>query len=50
MNRRQAKALREGCCERKKAQVGCFLREKMSTNMNLARVTTKSKSKMQDSL
>src|SRR5882724_5423759 len=47
MNRRQVKALREGCHERKEAQVGVSPREKMNTNKNLARVTTKSKSKMQ---
>jgi len=47
MNRHQTKALREGCHERKKAWVGVSSREKMNTNMNLARVTTKSKSEMQ---
>ena len=47
MNRRQAKALREGCHERKKAWVGVSSREKMNTNINLVRVTTKSKSETQ---
>src|SRR5882724_6701660 len=47
MNRHQAKALREGCHERKKAQAGVSSREKMNTNMNLARVTTKSKHETQ---
>ena len=47
VNRRQVKALREGCHERKKAWVGVSSREKMNTNMNLARVTTKSKSRTQ---
>ena len=43
MNRRQTRALREGCRERKKAQAGVSSREKMDTNMNLARATTMSK-------
>jgi len=47
MNRCQTKVLREGCHERKKAQAGISSREKMNTNMNLARATTKSKSEMQ---
>ena len=47
MNRRQVKALREGCHERKEAQMGVSSREKMNTNKNLARVTTKSKSETQ---
>src|SRR5882724_9362474 len=47
MNRHQVKALREGCCERKEAQMGVSSREKMNNNKNLARVTTKSKSEMQ---
>ena len=47
INRHQVKALREGCHERKGAQTGVFSREKMNTNKNLARVTTKSKSKTQ---
>jgi len=47
MNRRQVKALREGCRERKEAQTGVSSREKRNTNKNLARATTKSKSKMQ---
>ena len=47
MNRRQTKALREGCHEIKKARAGVSSREKMNTNMNLARVTTKSKSETQ---
>ena len=47
MNRRQAKALREGCRERKEAQTGVSSREKKNTNRNLVRATTKSKSKMQ---
>ena len=47
MNRRQVKALREGCHERKKARTSVSSREKMNTNINLARATTKSKSKTQ---
>src|SRR5882724_12369943 len=47
VNRCQVKALREGCHERKEAQTGVSSREKMNTNKNLVRVTTKSKSKMQ---
>jgi len=47
MNRHQAKALRQGCHERKKAWAGVSSREKMNTNMNLARATTKSKSETQ---
>src|SRR5882724_10962440 len=47
MNRRQAKALREGCRERKEARTGVSSREKINTNRNLVRVTTKSKSEMQ---
>ena len=41
------KALREGCCERKKARTSVSSREKKDTNRNLARATTKSKSRMQ---
>src|SRR5882724_10960809 len=47
VNRHQVKALREGCHERKGAQVGVSSREKKNTNMNLARATTKSKSRTQ---
>jgi len=47
VNRCQVKALREGCCERKEAWMSVSSREKMNTNNNLARATTKSKSKMQ---
>jgi len=47
MNRHQAKALREGCRERKEAWTGVSSREKMNTNKNLARATTKSKSETQ---
>jgi len=47
MNRRQVKALREGCRERKEAWMGVSSREKINTNRNLARATTKSKSEMQ---
>ena len=43
----QGKALREGCHERKKAQVSVSSRVKKNTNRNLARATTKSKSRMQ---
>jgi len=41
------KALREGCRERKKARTSVSSRERMNTNIDLARATTKSKSKMQ---
>jgi len=47
MNRRQVTALREGCHERKETRMGIFSREKINTNKNLARVTTKSKSETQ---
>src|SRR5882724_7833547 len=47
MNRHQAKALREGCCERKEARTCVSSREKMNTNWSLARVITKSKSETQ---
>src|SRR5882724_1148606 len=47
VNRHQVKALREGCHERKKAQMGVSSREKKNTNRNLARATTKSKSMTQ---
>src|SRR5882724_5291544 len=47
MNRRRGKALSEGCCERKKAQMVVPSREKVNNNKNLVRATTKSKSKTQ---
>ena len=47
MNRRQGKALSEGCRERKKAWTVVSSREKVNNNKNLARATTKSKSKTQ---
>jgi len=47
MNGCQVKALGEGCHERKEAWMGVSSREKINTNRNLARVTTKSKSEMQ---
>src|SRR5882724_12747000 len=47
MNRHRGKALSEGFCERKKAQTVVSSREKINNNKNLARATTKSKSKMQ---
>src|SRR5882724_1730972 len=47
MNRCQVEALREGCRERKKARTNVSSRERMNTNIYLARVTTKSKSKTQ---
>ena|SRR5882724_8608899 len=47
MNRCQLKALREGCREIKEAWMGVSSREKMNTNRNLVRVTTKSRSKTQ---
>src|SRR5882724_6315713 len=47
MNDHQGKALREGCHERKKAWASGSSREKKDTNRNLARVTTKSKSRTQ---
>src|SRR5882724_2014878 len=46
MNRCQVKALREGCHKRKEARMGVSSREKMNTNKNLVRATTKSKSEM----
>src|SRR5882724_6879827 len=41
---RQGKALKEGCHERRWAQMGVSSREEINTNRNLARATTKSKS------
>jgi len=46
-NDHQGKSLREGCCEREWAWMSVSSREKNSTKRNLARATTKSKSKMQ---
>jgi len=39
MSRRQVKALREGCCERKEAWMGVSSRDKINTNRNLVRAT-----------
>ena len=47
VNRRQVKALREGCHEIKEAWVSVSSREKKSTNRNLVRATTKHKSRTQ---
>ena len=47
MSRHQVKALREGCRKRKETRTGVSSREKINTNRNLARVTTKSKSETQ---
>ena len=47
MNEHQEKAFREGCCEREQAQMGVSPTEKTNTKGYLARVMTKSKSKMQ---
>src|SRR5882724_8951405 len=47
VNRHQVRALREGCCERKEAWADVSSREKKNINRNLARVTTKSKSRTQ---
>jgi len=46
-NDHQAKALKEGCCEREWAWTSVSSREKTSTKRNLVRATTKSKSRMQ---
>jgi len=46
MNDHQGKPLREGCHEENGSDK-CIFREKNNTNRNLARVTTKSKSRMQ---
>ena len=46
----QGKALKEGCHERRWAQTSVSSREKINTNKNLARVTTKSKSETRQSL
>src|SRR5882724_11590036 len=43
----QGKALKEGCRERRWARMGVSSREEINTNRNLARVTTKSKSRTQ---
>ena len=47
MNDHQGKALEEGCHEREWAWTSVSSREKNNTKRNLARVTTKSKSRMQ---
>src|SRR5882724_10151905 len=47
INRSQVKVLREGCHKRKEAQAGVSSREKINTNRNLVRATTKSKSETQ---
>src|SRR5882724_11619391 len=47
MNRHQRRALSEGCRERKKARMVVSSREKINNNKDLARATTKSKSKTQ---
>jgi len=41
------RSLREGCCEREQAQMGVPSTEKTNTKWDLARATTKSKSRMQ---
>jgi len=38
----QGKALKEGCCERERAQTGVFPIEETSTKGDLARAMTKS--------
>ena len=48
MNDHQGKALKEGCCEREWAWMSVSSREKNNTKKNLVRVTTKSKSRMQE--
>ena len=47
MNRHQVKALREGCHESKEAWTGVSSKEKINTNRNLVRATTKTKSETQ---
>src|SRR5882724_10651339 len=47
MNSHQVKALREGCHEIKEVWMGVSSREKINTNRNLVRATTKSESEMQ---
>ena len=47
MNDHQGKALEEGCHEREWARTSGSSREKTNTKRNSARVTTKSKSRMQ---
>jgi len=47
MNDHQGEALKEGCCEREWAQMSVSSRDKTNTKRNLARVTTKFKSRMQ---
>src|SRR5882724_1093481 len=42
MNDHQGKALKEGCCEKERAQTGVFLIEETNTKGDLARVTAKS--------
>ena len=46
MNDHQGKALKEGCREREWAWTSVSSREKNNTKRNLARATTKSKSRM----
>jgi len=43
----KSSALREGCRKRKEARTNVSSRERMNTNIDLARATTKSKSKTQ---
>ena len=47
MSDHQLKALKEGYCERRWAQVSASSREKANTKRHLVRATTKSKSRMQ---
>ena len=47
MNDHQEKAVREGCHEREWAQTGVPSTEKTNTKEDLARVMTKSRSRMQ---
>ena len=47
MHDHQEKALKEGCHEREQAQLDVSSTEKTKTNEDLARVTTKSRSKTQ---
>ena len=50
MNSHQVKALREGCHEIKEVWMGVSSREKINTNRNLARATTKSRARRRQSL
>ena len=46
-NDHQGNALKEGCCERREAQMGVSSTERMNTKRDLTRVTVKTSSETQ---